>query len=247
MGLWYTHRHFTSSRWGAGVSPPLFFFPERPFGAAFAAGGGDHESFRLSNSAAHISPAGPPSTAGREVEAHLRPIAAPFGFDILLVEVAGGAGKKVLRIFLDRPGAEDGAPGQGGVTIGDCAKMSRLFGNALDAAEAAPAGDIPDGLRRVLAGAYTLEVSSPGLDRPLARRPHFERAVGQRVEVKTHEPLEEGSNRRTFQGVLEQVSTDPAAPRDDYAGTIAVSLPEDARSIEIPIPAIRKANVIYEG
>lgn len=204
----------------------------------------------MTNPASQTPPASPPSTAAREVEAHLGRVAEPFGFEILLVEVAGGPGKKVLRVFLDRPGADGGdgsATGQTGVTIGDCAKMSRLFGNALDAAEAAPAGEIPDGLRRVLAGAYTLEVSSPGLDRPLARRTHFEHQVGQRVEVKTHEPFEEGSNRRSYQGVLEQVSVDAAAQRDDYAGTIVISVPEDARSIEIPIPAIRKANVIYEG
>jgi len=204
--------------------------------------------------AAQPPTAGPLPTGARLVEAYLAPVAAPFGFEILLVEVAGGAGKKVLRIFLDRQGADtpeaatSDAPRQGGVTIGDCAKMSRMFANALDAAEAAEAGtEVPDGLHRLLAGAYTLEVSSPGLDRPLAKRTHFERHLGDRVEIKTHEPLEEGSNRRTYQATLEQVRADAAAPHDQYAGTIVIHSSEDERSLEVPIPAIRKANVVYEG
>lgn len=277
--LWYTLRHFTSSSGERGSHLRSFFSPEDPASPGWprSADGAApaperhpeviHLSTQLTKaapSATHHPSAGAATSsvsAARVLEAALEPVATPFGFEIIQIEVAGGRGAKVVRVFLDRldrvaaaGGGEGSAEGaaQGGVTIGDCAKMSRLFGNAFDAAEAAAeAGEDPDGtateVARVLDGAYTLEVSSPGLDRPLAKRRHFEQFVGHRVEIKTHEPLEEGSNRRTYHAVLEAVRGDDIAPDDPHAGFIVIQETERDEVHELPLSSIRKANVVYEG
>ena len=90
------------------------------------------------------------------------------GLELVQAELVGGGRERVLRVFLDQPG---------GIALADCERVSRALSAALDEDEAA------------VAGSYTLEVSSPGLDRPLTRREDFERFAGQRVRVRTRTPL----------------------------------------------------------
>jgi ribosome maturation factor RimP len=113
-------------------------------------------------------------------------VAASSGLEVVEVEFRGSGKARMLRVFLDKPGAASGDP-LAGVTHGDCANFSREFGTILDVEDA-----IPD--------SYTLEVSSPGLDRKLTKAADFERFTGSRVKLMTRNPV---NNNRYFEGRLE--------------------------------------------
>lgn len=122
---------------------------------------------------------------------HLETIIAPIveqeGFELYALEYKGGRKGKLLRVYIDVPGRKtyrapargnDQEPTElGGVGIGDCARISRALGPVLDVEDAIPS-------------AYELEVSSPGVNRPLSRPNHFGPAIGMRVKVKTRVPVE---------------------------------------------------------
>ncbi len=172
------------------------------------------------------------------LERVVEPVLATMGYELVLLEWTDTARPKVLRLFIDRPG---------GITLDDCALISPILSTSLDAAEHADDGDAVE-LRKVLTGAYVLEVSSPGLDRPLARRRHWLANVGARVLVRTWLPVVEGSQQKTFHGRIVAVAADSAHPEDDRAGTVELSdidMPD--RHHHIPLVAIRRANLVYEG
>ena len=98
--------------------------------------------------------------------------------ELVLAEYVSGQG--VLRLFIDK---------EGGVTLDDCATVSRLVGDLLDA----------EGLSDAIDGRYRLEVSSPGLDRPLVKPEHFQRFVGSRAKLTTKLPHD---GRRRFEGEI---------------------------------------------
>ena len=102
------------------------------------------------------------------------------GMEIVDIEYQRERQGAVLRFFLDR---------EGGVGLDDLTPVSRRLGDVIDA-------------HKVVPGAYTLEVSSPGINRRLRRPDHFRRYVGKRVRVRTSEPL---SGRRSFVGPLQAV------------------------------------------
>ncbi len=139
------------------------------------------------------------------------PVAASEGMEIVDIEFRreGSRSGKVLRIFLDKAG---------GPTLEDITRVSRrlneLFDEALDVGES-----------------YVLEVSSPGVNRPLKRREHFERYIGKRVRVRTHDPID---GRRSFLGILKE-----ATP-----GEIVVAL--EGRDYRIAFPQIEKANYEHD-
>jgi len=112
-------------------------------------------------------------------------VAASSGLEVVEVEILGGGKARMLRVFLDKPAA--GNDPLAGVTHEDCANFSREFGTILDVEDAMP-------------GSYTLEVSSPGLDRKLIKAADFTRFVGSRVKVTTRQPV---NNTRHFEGRLE--------------------------------------------
>src|SRR5579863_235135 len=116
-------------------------------------------------------------------------VASSSGLEVVDVEFRGGGKSRMLRVFLDKPVAgADVLAGVHGVTHEDCANFSREFGTILDVEDAAPNGS------------YTLEVSSPGLDRKLTRARDFERFTGSRMKVMTRQPI---NNNRYFEGRLE--------------------------------------------
>lgn len=182
-----------------------------------------------------------PSTAtatGRDavrlLESIIEPVVETMGFSLCHLEWAGQPGRRTLRVFLDH---------ERGVNLDDCTRLNRIVGNALDAAEVAPGADR---VARLLAGAYTLEVSSPGIERPLSRRSHFERFVGRRVTIKTHAPLREDDKQRTFHGWIESAEPDASAPDDDHEGSVV--LRDDAGQLHrIGIEQIRRANLVYDA
>jgi ribosome maturation factor RimP len=97
-----------------------------------------------------------------------RPILDSLGLELVEVGYSSGGQKGLLRVFIDK--------GEG-VTLEDCEKVSQYLGHALDVEDPIP-------------NAYTLEVSSPGLDRPLKRPEDFARSVGKLVRIKTLRPIE---------------------------------------------------------
>jgi ribosome maturation factor RimP len=117
----------------------------------------------------------------------------------------------VLRLFVDKPG---------GVSLDELTGLSRQVSDVLDAHDEA----VP--------GRYTLEVSSPGVNRPLTRPQHFEAFVGKRVHVRTREPVGE---RQSFRGVLQEVSPSGVVIRAD-----------DGLPHAIPFAAVARANYEHE-
>ncbi len=109
------------------------------------------------------------------LRALVEPAVTHLGFEVVDIEFISG--QKTLRIYIDGPQ---------GIDVDDCARVSRQVSALFDVEDPIP-------------GQYTLEISSPGLDRPLARRGDFERFAGSLVKVKTAAPVD---GRRNFQGRL---------------------------------------------
>ena len=114
-------------------------------------------------------------------------VALSSGLEVVEIEFLGGGKARMLRVFLDRPAA--GTDPLAGVTHEDCANFSREFGTILDVEDAMP-------------GSYTLEVSSPGLDRKLVKAADFTRFTGSRLKLSTRQPVGVNNNRH-FEGRLE--------------------------------------------
>lgn len=106
-----------------------------------------------------------------EVERDLDRRVEELGFELVQVEWAGSAGRPILRIRIDVSGGSDPRDSAGGVTVDDCAAVSRGLEVWLDGLEALP-------------GKYVLEVSSPGVERPLTRERDWSRFVGEQVALK---------------------------------------------------------------
>ena len=100
------------------------------------------------------------------------------GIEVVDVELLGGGNRRVLRIYIDKPG---------GVTHADCEMISHQVGTILDVEDVIPGGS------------YTLEVSSPGVERKLTKAGDFERFLGQKAKILLREPVE---SRRHWEGVL---------------------------------------------
>jgi len=109
------------------------------------------------------------------------PILAEAGYELIEVEFVAGQGGATLRIYIDGPD---------GVDVDDCAAASHLLSDLLDVEDPIP-------------GAYSLEVSSPGLDRILRKPEHFARFVDNRVKVELAVPRE---GRKRYTGMLRSVN-----------------------------------------
>lgn len=172
-------------------------------------------------------------------------VVSDMGFELLLLEWLGVGKRRVLRVYLD---TAHGPSGQSGVTVEDCSRMSRIIGNALDAAEAAGvAGQGNPALAALLGQPYTLEVSSPGVDRPLARRRHFEQHVGSKLRLETLEPLAIDPRQQRFTGRIVAVQDDPDQPDDPEAAIVVIADGEHDRTLHVPLTRIRRANLVWEG
>jgi len=117
------------------------------------------------------------------------PLVAHEGLEIVDIEFRRESRGMVLRLYLDRCG---GGTEGGGVSLDDLSRVSRQLGDLLDVHQAVP-------------GSYTLEVSSPGINRRLRRPEHFRRYLGKTVRVRTATPVE---GRRNFRGTLQAVRTE---------------------------------------
>jgi ribosome maturation factor RimP len=143
----------------------------------------------------------------QRAEEMLAPLLAAEGVSLVDVEYKFERGGWVLRVLLDRAG---------GITLDECARVNREFGQLLDVGNIMPA-------------AYRLEVSSPGLDRPLKNEADFIHSIGKPVRIRTNDPI---SGRRNFKGSLIGCAE----------GKIMVKV-EGSDVFTIPLVAIRKANL----
>ncbi len=112
-----------------------------------------------------------------EVRQLASPLAEEAGYELVDIEFAALGRERVIRVLLDKPG---------GITVGECAVFSRRLGDCLEMNQTVPGG-------------YRLEISSPGLERPLRTLEAVERFAGRRAAVTTHEAQE---GRRHFEGTL---------------------------------------------
>lgn len=142
-----------------------------------------------------------------------------LGFEFVELERAGSKSRPILRIRIDRPGS---MPGQG-VTIEDCTRVSRTLESFLDEQE-------------TLADRYVLEVSSPGVERPLIRPGDYERFAGHEVAVVGHAPLA-GRGRRLEGELL-------GLQRDDGQETVRLRL-ESGEVVNIPRAEIARAHLVF--
>lgn len=117
---------------------------------------------------------------GSQVQRIAEPIAKALHLEIVEVECHGKGAKTIVRVIVEK---------EGGVGIQDCEQFHHSLGRALDVADPIP-------------HAYRLEVSSPGVDRPLRRRKDYDEAVGRNIRVKVHAPVQ---GKGTFVGQLAEV------------------------------------------
>jgi len=139
----------------------------------------------------------------------IRPTVSALGVELWGVEHIVQGRFSVLRVYIDKGGD--------GITIEDCEKVSRQISGIFDVEDP-------------IAGEYTLEVSSPGMDRPLFELSQFERYVGSVVTVRLRAPLE---GRRKFKGVIQKVEAD------------TVCLLVDDKEYMLPASTIDKANLVF--
>ncbi|HEY0942944.1 MAG TPA: ribosome maturation factor RimP [Steroidobacter sp.] len=137
----------------------------------------------------------------------LGPVVAGLGYELWEIEYAPRAGGGLLRLYIDSPD---------GISLDDCEKVSRAVSAVLDEADPIP-------------NEYTLEVSSPGLDRVLRTQDHFARFAGERVKV---EMIAQINGRKRFQGRLQKV------------GESEITLDMDGSEVTLPIDDIHRARLV---
>jgi len=143
----------------------------------------------------------------------VEPVVESEGTELVQVECLRMKSRWLVRIYIDK---------EGGVTLDDCAGISHQVGDLLD-------------VHNIPVGPYTLEVSSPGLDRPLAREKDFIAFKGHAVKIRTKGDIE---GRKNFKGVLLDYI--------EREGTKEIVLDVDGKHIHIPRNLIHKANLEYE-
>lgn len=144
-------------------------------------------------------------------------VAAAYGLEIFDVTMRRESGGEVLRVVLDRPGPA--ATPEDSVSIADCQKVSQELSTILDVEDVIP-------------GAYTLEVSSPGLDRPLRNADDYRRFAGRAAKIVTSEPV----NRQTaFAGRLRGIEGDDV-----------LFEAEGGKEIRLPLRLISRARLDVE-
>ena len=145
-----------------------------------------------------------------KIEAIAERVAQPAGIEVVEVELKGGGQNRFLRISIDRPE---------GVTHADCELISHEVGTILDVEDIVP-------------GHYTLEVSSPGVERKLIKLTDFERFTGKKIKTVLKDPIE---NSRTWEGTLASCAD----------GLITLEVNE-GKKIQLPFVRVEKANLNFE-
>ncbi len=138
----------------------------------------------------------------------LRPAVDETGKELLGLEFISAGNNSILRVFIEH---------ENGIDVDDCAEVSRQIGAILDVEDP-------------ISSEYSLEVSSPGLDRPLFTKAHYESVIGEEIQAKLGVPL---NGRRKFKGILESIEND----------TLMVIV--DGETYPLVINNIDKANLVF--
>lgn len=146
----------------------------------------------------------------QQVEELVGPIAQRMGLEVVDIQLTGDIHRPLLRVLMDRL--------EGGITVDECARANEALSRQLDLYDLFPTS-------------YTVEVSSPGLDRPLRTDADFRRFAGQRAEIKTFVPID---GQRRFRGTLLGIIGD------------AVVVQIDARQVHVPKGEIAQARLAVE-
>ena len=146
-------------------------------------------------------------------------VSSMHGVELVEAELRGGGKARMLRVTIDKPE---------GVTHEDCANVSRDLSTVLDVEDAVPGGS------------YTLEVSSPGLDRKLMKPEDFTRFAGSRVKLMTREPV---NGNRHFEGRLESLSDGKLTLEITAAKKPKPGHAQPGAKVEIELANIEKANL----
>ena len=137
------------------------------------------------------------------------PVLEASGFELVDVEYTSKHGKRILRLYVDK---------EGGVTLEDCARASREVGDLID-------------VKNIIDHGYVLEVSSPGLNRPLKKEKDFLRALGKKIKVRMVAPVD---GRRKFTGTLKF-----------FEGGI-LGLEIESGLVDLRWSDVEKASLVYE-
>ncbi len=140
-----------------------------------------------------------------EISERSKPLAEALGLELVSIDLSGATKNLKVSIFLDKPE---------GITLDECAKFSRAIGDKMDEDDLVPVG-------------YTLEVSSPGLDRELKTEADFHRYVGKLVKVRTRVPV---AGQRNFVGRLLGASKAVVAIEDRTSGKVELALDQISKA-----------------
>jgi len=140
-------------------------------------------------------------------------VAASYGLDIFDVELRRESGQQVLRVVLDRPGPN--ATAEESVSLEDCARVSEEISTILDVEDVA------------LADRYTLEVSSPGLDRPLRQAEDYRRFAGRRAKIVMSQPV---ARQTAFAGRLKGIDGDDVMFESEGGKLVRLPLKQISRA-----------------
>lgn len=146
----------------------------------------------------------------QEVIELIEPVLDEMGIELVDAQYLSDRGRWILRIYVDQAG---------GIGVDECGEVSREIGDLIDVED-------------IIEHEYVLEVSSPGLNRPLTRDAHFRRAVGMKIKVRTQAAVEGG--QRNFTGCLRRFEN-----RILY-------LESENRVIPLALENVEKANLVYE-
>lgn len=156
-----------------------------------------------------------------ELEQELGGLVRELGFELVTLQRGGGRRRPLLRLRIDR---EDSGPGRSGVTIDDCARVSRRIRERLEGHPLEPAD-------------YVLEVSSPGVERPLVKPGDYGRFAGQKVRIRGYAPL--AGRSRQLEGLL--LGLDEGPPGTEPSAALEV----EGERLKVPLAAIASATLVY--
>jgi ribosome maturation factor RimP len=161
-----------------------------------------------------------PEETGNGLAADIERGVEALGYELVELEVAGNRARPILRVYIDRP---DSVPGEPAVSLDDCTAVSRGLEPMLDAYEG-------------LSERYMLEVSSPGVERPLVRPRDWSRFAGQEVSVRGKAPL--AGKARRLDGEL--LGTRGEAGEQTVRLRLA-----GGEEVEFPLAEVEKAHLVY--
>lgn len=150
-------------------------------------------------------------TKQKEIENLIAPVIETLGYELWGIDFFGSMRPALLRIYIDRQ--------DGNISLDDCTRVSREISAILDVED-------------LITGSYRLEVSSPGLERSLFKIEHFQRFIGEGIQIRLFTPE---NGRRKFSGVIKEVK--------DHVVIIVANENGTERIYELPFEKIEKANL----